>query len=121
MEQMFPRPQLSREDWVEKLKELRKTIEESFATDRASWDRLTYFTKTLGMGVELRNLIDAGFKWFSNTKVADSLDITATQEMYIGSYNSLLNLIMAFENLVDAQMKADKSEQTLPDLMRYVS
>lgn len=119
--EMFPRPQLSREDWVEKLIKLREAIEESFTADRAKWDRLTYFTKTLGMGVELRNLLEAGFKWFSNTKVADSLDITATEAMYVGSYNALLHLILTFENVVDAQMKADKSEQTLPDLMRYVS
>lgn len=121
METMFQRPQLSREEWVAKLNEIREDITESYGSDRATWDRLTYFTKTLKMGVELRNLMEAGFKWFSNTKVADALDIDAARAMYLGSYNILLGLIETFEDVVNAQIKAEGSTVEQPDLMRYVS
>lgn len=121
MENMFQRPQLSREEWIVKLGEIREEITESYEADRATWDRLTYFTKTLSMGVELRNLMEAGFKWFSNTKVADALDIAATREMYLGSYNILLGLIETFEAVVNAQIKGEGNTVEQPDLMRYVS
>ena len=117
----FQKPKFTREQWVEQLDKLGDEIREIFNDDRSTWDRLTYFSKTLSIGVEMKHLLEAGFKWFSNTKVAESLDKETGEAMYVGSYNSLINLIETFQDVVDAQIRAEKSDDEIPAPMKYVS
>lgn len=117
---MFQPQEISRNEWLDRLNGLKSTLDEiGKSENKDDWDRLAYFTNTLMAGHEETMLINAGFKWLSNTKVADSFGIEEWKIAYKGVEQSLKALLDTFYTLITLHLsKSPNAEQESAPFVR---